>query len=175
MAKFLYWFTGKLKCRIISSDGSPYLERYYLCTIFGLRFFIHRFVASDPDRGLHDHPWKWALSLILSGGYTELKIRKGFASYLCSFKRKPGRFNYISGNTFHRVLLNQKQEAWSLFAHGERIKDWGFLTYETRDEMNGQMYKPRYYPVNLSVERKQNEHWWSRPDSKTGNQMRDER
>ena len=66
MNRLLLWLTGFLPCRIISEGDQPYLERYYLMTLFGWRFYIHRFVASDPDRGLHDHPWPKAYSIILS-------------------------------------------------------------------------------------------------------------
>jgi hypothetical protein len=56
MRAFLYWFTGRLPCRIICDGDSPYLERYYLWTVFGTHWYLHRFVASDPDRGYHDQP-----------------------------------------------------------------------------------------------------------------------
>ena len=47
--RFLYWWSGHLPLRLISKAGGPYLERYYLFTLFGHRFYLHRFVASDPD------------------------------------------------------------------------------------------------------------------------------
>ncbi|WP_244260428.1 hypothetical protein [Burkholderia gladioli] len=57
MRRVLYAISSRLPCRIIADGNKPYLERYYLATVFGVRFYLHRFVASDPDRGLHDHPW----------------------------------------------------------------------------------------------------------------------
>jgi hypothetical protein len=96
MHKLLFWLSGHLSCRIISDGEQPYLERYYLLTLFGVRVYLHRFVASDPDRGTHDHPWPWAFSLILAGWYYEE------TAYGVSIVRW---FNALTGSTFHRVIL----------------------------------------------------------------------
>jgi hypothetical protein len=118
MTKILYWLCARLPCRIISDGDRPYLERYYLFTLFGVRFYLHRFVASDPDRGLHDHPWPWAFSVILSGWYYEHR-RGNF--------REVRWLNLITGDTFHRVIL-PNGPVWILFAHrARRSKEWGFL------------------------------------------------
>jgi hypothetical protein len=118
MRRLLYWLSGHLPCRIISDAGSQYLERYYLFTVLGVRFYLHRFVASDPDRGLHDHPWPWAFSVILSSRYQEQR-RDGV--------RTVRLFNHLSGDTFHRVILTHGP-VWTIFAHrATRSKEWGFL------------------------------------------------
>lgn len=137
MNRLLLWLTGFLPCRIISEGDQPYLERYYLMTLFGWRFYIHRFVASDPDRGLHDHPWPKAYSIILSGWYWE-ELRSG--------RRKVRWFNSLTGDTFHRVVLPEivsetnegmyfhPRFCWTLFFHtvGD-TKAWGFW----HDKENG--------------------------------------
>ncbi len=139
MSNLLYKLTNYLPCRIISDDGQHYLERYYLFTILGVRFYLHRFVGSDPARGLHDHPWPWAGSVILSGWYTE-ETRQGL--------RAIRWFNWIKGDSFHRVILPHDIRAmsfapdnpitdccWTLFFHRAKYtKPWGFLRkidYET--------------------------------------------
>lgn len=123
---FLYWLTGKLPARAIDGDdGEPYLERYYLFGLFGARAYIHRFVASDPDRGLHDHPWGRSLSLVLAGGYREVR-RRGKKAARCR-QLNPWRLNFIRGTDFHRIVLDPGQETWTLFIHGKRTKGWGFL------------------------------------------------
>src|SRR6218665_1650716 len=98
MSRLLYWLSGLLPCLIISDNGNPHLERYYVGPAFGVRFYLHRFVGSDPTRGLHDHPWPWpwpwARALVLSGWYYE-QLRTG--------TRKVRWFNRLSGDTFHRV------------------------------------------------------------------------
>lgn len=130
MAKFLYWITGYLPFREISDGDTTYLERYYIATLFGWRFYLHRFVGSDPDRGLHDHPWSKAYSLILSGWYYEV-TRSG--------ERMVRWFNSLTGDTFHRVVLPRdrsivyeygkpwQQHCWTLFFHkAGDVKPWGF-------------------------------------------------
>jgi hypothetical protein len=124
MNRLLYWIAGRLPCRIISDNGQPYLERYYLCTVLGVRFYLHRFVGSDPDRGLHDHPWPWAGSVVLSGWYWE-ETRKGL--------HKVRWLNWLTGDSFHRVILpldswDTFKPCWTLFFHrADYTKPWGFL------------------------------------------------
>jgi hypothetical protein len=130
--RLLYWLAGRLHCRIISDDGAPYLERYYLATLFGVRFYLHRFVGDDPARGLHDHPWPWALSLILFGRYLE-ETRSG--------TRLVRWVNWLTGDSFHRVLLIDRRPVWTLFAHrAAYVKPWGFLK-------GGSFGTAMFYPV----------------------------
>lgn len=115
--RMLYALSARLPCRIIADGGVPYLERYYLTTICGVRFYLHRFVGSDPDRGLHDHPWPWAASIVLSGSYIELK-RTGL--------HQVKWMNLIGGDTFHRIIV--EKPCWTLFFHRSKcVKPWGFL------------------------------------------------
>lgn len=134
MQRLLFWLTGFMRCRLINGgDGSredrrPYLERYFLATLFGCFAYIHRFVDSDPDIGLHDHPFAWSFSLILSGSYVEVTLH-GFSAH--GFIIKTRRFrscmlNLIGPYMVHRVVAD-RGEAWTLFVHGPRIKSWGFL------------------------------------------------
>lgn len=141
MRKLLFWLTSHLPCRIIAEEGSVYLERYYLFTLLGWRFYLHRFVGSDPDRGLHDHPWSRAFSIILAGWYWE-QTRSG--------TRKVRWLNTLTGDTFHRVVLpsegfvrglpflhpdfNKDAPCWTLFFHrAKRTKGWGFLREQPGD------------------------------------------
>jgi hypothetical protein len=117
--RFLLWLTARLPVRVIGRPGSPYVEWYHVCTPFGLfRVQLHRFLRSDPD-GLHDHPWGWAFSLILAGWYIEERRDRD---------RVRSRGYFIRGDTFHRVVLPQGGEVWTLFVHGPYVKHWGFMT-----------------------------------------------
>lgn len=150
MKKLLQWIADRLPCRLIKDGDREYLERYYVMTIFGARFYLHRFVGSDPDRGLHDHPWPWAYSLVLSGWYWEER-RDGL--------RKVRWFNKLTGDTFHRVILNDSDsdyrtpsEVWTLFLHrAKNVKKWGFLRTATHGTMT---WTKHHYPGG-SVE-----NWW---------------
>ncbi len=111
--KFLFWLTGFLPCRLITINGKPYLERYYLLK----NAYLHRFINLDGDRHLHDHPWR-ALSFILSGSYTEELIGGRY--------RVRVYFNYIGKRTLHRITFVEPN-TWTLFIHGKRFRTWGFL------------------------------------------------
>ncbi len=139
----LHWLSGGLRCRIISDDGTPYLERYYLGQLWGMTFYLHRFVGSDPDRGWHDHPWRWAASFVLRGWYWE--DTRQFQQ-----QQRIRWFNFLLGDSFHRVVLPEgRRDVWTLFAHStENVKPWGFLRKRgdglyswhryPRSNMNGQ-------------------------------------
>jgi len=134
LERLLLSITARLPCRFIDGEhGEPYLERYYLFGAFGWHAYLHRFVDSDPDRGLHDHPWGRALSLVLTGGYDEIRGIPGgpgetqTEAPAMARTLGPGRVNLLRGADFHRVVLRQGRPAWTLFVHGPRIKGWGFV------------------------------------------------
>lgn len=124
--RILLFITDYLPARIISGDdGEPYLERYFLARLFGCEIYIHRFVASDPDRGYHNHPFAWCASLVLCGGYEE-RIWNPDGWYMRRIKR-PGSFGWFGPNHLHRVVLREGGYCWTLFAVGPRIQSWGFM------------------------------------------------
>lgn len=117
---------------ILGPRDEPYLERYYVGRLFGWTFYLHRFLAGDPGQGLHDHPWDVSISLVLSGGYNEVRLRHIDCTGVHTRTRRvrPGRFNLIRAETFHRVDFGPgDREAWSLFAAHRKLrrKRWGFL------------------------------------------------
>jgi hypothetical protein len=128
----LTWISARRPCRLIEGDeGQPYLERYYLVGLFGWHLYLHHFVDSDPDRGLHDHPWGHALSLVLVGGYDEIRAVDGVSDRPLVRRMTPGRFNRLRGCDYHRVVLPGGRSAWTLFLHGPRVKGWGFRSSGT--------------------------------------------
>lgn len=124
---FLYRLTGWLRCRVIRGNhGEPYLERYHVFRLpGGGGAYIHRFLDSDPDRGLHDHPWRRAIGVVLAGGYVEQRL---VGDDIEERMLRPGRLNRLAGDDFHRIVLAGNTEAWTLFLHTASVKDWGFLT-----------------------------------------------
>ena len=139
--KLLKRITRRMQCRVIvGTNDEPYLERYYLggwtpwnsgnSKLFswlpGAMF--HRFVRGDEDRELHNHPWKWSISLILAGGYQEERMMKG--GKVTTFKVMPGSINFIRDNDYHRVDLLE-EDCWTLFITGPKTQSWGFLNRET--------------------------------------------
>lgn len=132
--------TEKLPNRTISTEGSPYLTRWYLWpegprTVedadLGRRegdpdsdlpfaLFIHKFHRGDGDRDQHNHPWDLSVAIVLAGGYRE---ERGSDTKICA----PGMINVIREDDFHRVdLLNPAMGSWSLFIAGRKTGGWGF-------------------------------------------------
>jgi hypothetical protein len=93
----------------------------------GWHAYLHRFVDSDPDRGLHDHPWSRAVSLVLAGGYEELRPDARDPALVARRLVRPWRLNFLRGDDLHRVILRGGHPAWTLFIHGPRVKGWGFV------------------------------------------------
>jgi hypothetical protein len=122
IARFLSRFAPCLRRRDLFGVHGIYLSRFTLARLGAVRVYLNRFHRGDEDLELHDHPWRWAVSLILSGGYTEER-RDGVRVSLRV--RVPGNLNVILGDTFHRIASVQP-DTWTLFVAGPRAKDWGF-------------------------------------------------
>ena len=171
MNKLLYWISGFLPCRYINDGNVRYLERYYLFTLLGWRFYLHQFVGSDPDRWLHCHPWKMAFSIILSGWYWEETVYG---------TRKVRWFNWLTGESKHRVVLpcsldgfrdlgcaehHGVDPCWTLFFHrAENAKTWGF--YQSID---GHPEALLFVPYQYTREGNQRDWWLTAP---TGKELR---
>jgi len=109
-----------LKCREINGfNDEPYLERYSIIRSKNFNVYLHKFLASDPDRGLHDHPFKWNWSFILYGHYNE-QTENGYS------KRQQFSVGCFDSKHKHRVVLTSTY-CWTIFAHGPRVKGWGFF------------------------------------------------
>lgn len=162
--KFLFWLTGRLPVRFINLDAGPYLERYYLGQLFGITFYLHRFVSSDSERHLHNHPWGWGGSLILCGSYIEeraLDLCPAAGPAGCLTERiRRSWYNQVNGNTIHRIH-DAAPGTWTLFFHGPRQfvdtpggieqKGWGFFEHIENEHMGATMFLP--YPVSHGE-------WW---------------
>ena len=128
--------TNFLPVKVIRDDrGVPFLYRYHLFALTndGPGMCIHRFVNSDPDRGYHDHPWKHAISFILAGSYEERIYTGLIGTNNNEYKvknRHKWSFNYLNGNDFHRVMVPENSDVWTLFAFGKRSKCWGMINFK---------------------------------------------
>lgn len=116
-------------------DGSPYITRYLLWGSPALgddghdkdqahSAFIHLLHTPDPDRDLHDHPWAWGFSLILSGGYVEKRYGGAGTSHLKRYRA--GDRNSLEPGEYHSLVSVEPNTA-TLFIAGREIQDWGFL------------------------------------------------
>lgn len=149
----LQWIADRRPVRVIEADHlrgqgepQPYLVRYFLFRIGPLRFYLHKFLDSDPGTDLHNHPFR-SISLILAGEYLEER-KEGANGEVRYNPRRPFTLAWIGLNTFHRVILELnalKQDThrirhlygvpvWSLFVTGSRVQFWGFLRDDTKVE-----------------------------------------
>jgi hypothetical protein len=116
---------------VAGQHDAPYMLRIYLLKSEDARTFrsgdpgpyLHYFFRSDADRDLHNHPWQWALSLILRGEYRE-HTDWGAEDY------RAGSTNMLLAGTFHRVELPRRCG----FAAGSPV-DRSFLTYHGADSL----------------------------------------
>lgn len=102
----------------------PYLQRWWL--IPRNRFFnvyLHRFLRSDDDRALHDHPW-WSFSIMLKGRMLEHTIRDGGVHHRAELTAGCVRFR--TARFAHRLELQPSEECWTLFITAPVIRTWGF-------------------------------------------------
>src|ERR1043166_1089909 len=127
--QFLAWFASKLSfIDIAEEDGRRFMRRYFLRRGHNSwSLYLHHFVGSDPDRGLHDHPAGLGVALLLSGKYYEQRYKPGSMDIITRSLHAPS-INVIRGTDFHRVLLPKGKEAWTLFFRTPRVKRWGFLS-----------------------------------------------
>jgi len=121
------WFEKLAKSRvpdfIIGGRDNPYMLRWWV--IPRNRFFniyLHKFLRSDDDRALHDHPWM-NCSYLLDGTYTEHTIAAGGVNM--------SRIAHVGSLTFRRAKMAHRVElhagpCWSLFITGPVIREWGF-------------------------------------------------
>lgn len=169
LSHLLFKATAFCRCRIINGPNqSPYLERYHLFRLpFGYHAYLHRFVASDPGRGLHNHPWNRAVSLVLSGEYEEVRMANALGNHELMTRRiGAGHLNWIGGSAFHRINLIGNREVWTLFVHGPKTKSWGFLrkqqhryAFHDHDRLLQQMSYPLWWktaskPIDCPAMRK---------------------
>jgi ADP-ribose pyrophosphatase YjhB (NUDIX family) len=128
---FIVLITNFLPVKVVRDDkGRPFLFRYHVLALTkdGPGVCIHHFVKSDPDRGYHDHPWPQALSFILCGGYNERIHDDTAPDGYVTHERGRWMFNHLKGEgVFHRVMLDEGKDAWTLFFFQKRSKTWGMI------------------------------------------------
>jgi hypothetical protein len=104
---------------IVGSTDDPYLLRWWIIPRNRwFNIYLHRFLRSDDDRALHDHPWV-NISILLKGAYVE-HTAKGARRYAA------GAIKVRLPTSAHKIELTEGP-CWTLFLTGPRIREWGFL------------------------------------------------
>lgn len=104
--------------------GLPLLIRWKILAIGFAGIYLHKFLRSDYERALHDHPWGF-LSLILAGGYQEEHDNNPERTKE-TISHGPGSLLYRPPKWRHRVILFPKTPAWTIVIVGPRVRAWGF-------------------------------------------------
>lgn len=132
VALFLAWLafggrsgkkTGRfLSVRNISGlDGEQYLIRRYLLPRNRImNVYLHKFLGSDHDRALHDHPW-YSVSVVLKGELIEHLPND------VSRTIKRGKITIRNPRFQHRIELPKGQTAMTIFITGPIVRNWGFI------------------------------------------------
>lgn len=110
---------------IVGEKADPLMIRYVIigCQAWGL--YLHKFVRSDRDRALHDHPWPF-VAWILKGGYSEEHDHTIDGKAIIE-RRVPGDILVRPAEWRHRVILPEGGTSWSLTLVGRRQRRWGFF------------------------------------------------
>lgn len=155
MMGLLRWLEATLPNITITVKGKKYLTRcyFFLKDRYRGNTYLHHFLSSDQGDELHNHPWRWGVSLVLAGGYVEERARRpafweegrGWKNTHVDFRSpgpvkierrvvRPWTLNFIRSSDFHRVdLLDEEKGAWTLFIAGPRVRTWGFLNRHTSE------------------------------------------
>ena len=157
---FLIRITDSWLVWVIEVNRKPYLERYKLAgknhwfnrlrRWLGLQIYIHRFVSTDGERWIHDHPWRWCLCFVLSGGYIEERLKYFSPNEGLVTERVPVRWlNLLTPRTFHRIA-ELKPNTWTLVicgpdtVHNGKRKGWGFIEAINSQKMEEKLYWFQY-------------------------------
>ncbi len=108
---------------IIGGVENPYIHRWWIIPRNRLfNVYLHYILRSDDELALHDHPW-WNLSIILKGGYEEVRPTE-------TRWRGPGSIILRKATCAHRLVLPVRNGGirfcWSLFITGPKLRNWGF-------------------------------------------------
>lgn len=107
---------------IIGGKDNPYMLRWWVIPRNRwFNIYLHKFLRSDDDRALHDHPWI-NVSYLLEGTYVEHSILAGGVQTAVRYKK--GDLKFRRATTAHRIEIDQP--TWSLFVTGPVVRVWGF-------------------------------------------------
>lgn len=119
------WAKGQMAARapdvVLTHPGAavPYLQRWFIIPRNAhFNVYLHRFLRSDDERALHDHPWP-NISGLIEGTYLE-HTPEGVHT------RQPGDMVEREATSRHRIELIDGQPVTSLFLTGPKEREWGF-------------------------------------------------
>ena len=130
-----HWLKGLLTgTPHVRIHNGEYLDRWHLIPRNPLfNIYLHKFIASDPGRDLHDHPW-WNVSFLIKGSYFEKTQRGVYRIFRWDFVfRKATDCHAIElMPTVHGDPWDWRttpyRPVWTIFITGPKTREWGFQT-----------------------------------------------
>jgi hypothetical protein len=115
--------------------------------------YLHRIGTPDSGRAHHSHPWEWAISIVLTGGYVEELVEPD--GTVVTRSRPPGSVGVLTSSTFHRIAELGAPQAWTLFIVGPRTqnRDWYFR------RLDASIVHEAEYHAHLEAEHAAEEAW----------------
>lgn len=132
--------TGWCFWRWTDVTDNNYILRLHLLKTPWFAVCLHWIQKPDQEPWLHDHPVSF-FSLILRGGYTELRKKGDGAPY-----HKVNRwFNFVraSDRDRHRIIL-ARTNTLTLCFMGPKTREWGFHVWEEVEPTGWIMWKDYY-------------------------------
>lgn len=124
----LRWFVQR-KYRLLDASAAEMLDGLWHIESSRLEnAYIHRFIRSDEDRALHDHPWPW-VTVLLDGSYWEHLPAdpNDPAGPTKREKRSPGDIVVRRDAARpHRIEIDEGRPVTTLFLTAEKTREWGF-------------------------------------------------
>lgn len=168
--KLLHAIAKRRPLKQIFFEEVPYIERFYLGQTRGFTYYLHRMLGPDPDRDLHNHPWRIAFSKVLYGSYIERRLDFGFqrrkiehvpASVINNIRgyyyyNAVSNNNVIREHTWHTIVEIKEPETWTLFWHSAWFRPWGFLSQEG------------FKAGTSRVDAQEGDEWWKKEDCPRG-------
>lgn len=109
-----------------TETNSEYITRLHVLKTPWFAICMHWINKPDPEPHLHDHPVSF-LSLILRGGYRE--IRQKGSTYASLTYPKHKWFNFITASLGDRHrIIDVLPKTLTLCLMGPKTREWGFHT-----------------------------------------------
>lgn len=122
-----------------SDTNELYLRRFVLAGLDCLEnhdetckyhVFLHEIMMPDGDRAPHNHPWRQSTTLILSGGYEEIRP-KWDNTYTTMrdvlYCHREGDISNFQAFDYHRITRVLPGTKTLFIASAEEARGWGFL------------------------------------------------
>lgn len=131
--RLLKWFLRNTSGKTIFVYDEPYLTRYYL---FGngsgksFEVYVHHMHKVDEFRWLHNHPWRWFLSIVLAGSYRQETLDRRTGSSRHQHIRRLNLFRRFE--RYHAIRELPRGTAWTLVIVPPKCHDyeWGYWDSE---------------------------------------------